>query len=122
MKYDKISPILRKFIGSREAFRRLGFSADDLYFAISPSARLKGAIGGFVKLLTQGKEFVLELGPVEGNSDGLIAEYKRFCAAQDKVSQADMDRMWQESEPFQDKAGFVLALLAKGFVFPRMTN
>ena len=48
-------------------------------------------------------------------------EYKRVCEAINSgaLSQADLDRIWQESEPYRDKVGFATALMLKGFSPPR---
>jgi hypothetical protein len=35
MTYDEIPPLLRAYVGNREGFRKLGFSADDLFLQFS---------------------------------------------------------------------------------------
>jgi hypothetical protein len=127
MKYADISPTMRAFLGGREAFRKLGFRSEDLYCLISRNRH--GVLSCFVKLKAQGKEFNLEVGPLPARGDNtpsmsckLFAdEYKLVCDALNSVeiSAEDCDRIWQESEAYQKKLDFVLAVTAKGFVLPR---
>lgn len=115
MKYDDISPTMRRFIGGREAFRKLGFAPDDLYCVVERSVNLGGALGCFVQLRSRGRVFHLEVGPVvEPKAFG--AEYIRVANAVNsgEVAQTDLDRMWQESEPYCNALEFILALKRKG--------
>jgi hypothetical protein len=119
MKYDEITPTMRRWLGGREAFRKMGFSADDLYCTTARSARFNGRLSAFVELQAQGKTFLLECGEIE-SEQAFADEYQRVCAAANsgELSQDDADRIWRESEPYQDKLGFTLAVVGKGFVPP----
>jgi len=120
MKYDEITTAMRAFVGAREAFRKLGYAAKDLSLLVARSARHNGVLSAFVFLRAQNKTFSLECGPVKSEASAK-AEYERVCEAINSgvVTQADLDRMWQESEPFNDKVGFATALMLKGFVTPK---
>ena len=124
MRYEEIHPTLRAFIGNREAFRKLGFSADDLFCSIAMSFRHSN-LSCFVKLQLKNKssDFNMEVGPVEDGKT-FEEEYRRVAQAivDGEVPQADLDRMWQESECYQDKKGFLTALLSKGFHPPKSQN
>jgi hypothetical protein len=117
MKYGEISATMRAFIGNREGFRKMGFKAEDLYCSIAMSARHR-TLSCFVKLqlTTKSSDFNMEVGPVK-DGQAFEAEYKRVSQAINagEVPQADMDRMWQECEIYNDKMGFTAALLARGF-------
>jgi hypothetical protein len=117
VKYDEITPVMRKFLGGWLGFRKLGFSADDLYCAIYKSARNQGLLSCFVTLRTQGKEFNLEIGPID-DAAALEKEYARVCGAASQVSQADLERIWRESEIYERKSDFIFALMNKGFELP----
>lgn len=140
MKYADISPTMRAFLGGQEAFRKLGFRSEDLYCLISRNRH--GVLSCFVKLKAQGKEFNLEVGPLvrsfyidiskkppiwskepteEAVQEAFADEYKKVVAAVNsgELSAEDCDRIWQESEAYQKKLDFVLAVTAKGFVLPR---
>ena len=81
--------------------------------------RAGGALSCFVHLKDQGKEFALECGLVD-DGPAFIEEYERVSTAINarKIPQADLDRIWQESEPYQKAVEFSAAVLAKGFVAP----
>jgi hypothetical protein len=98
----------------------MGFRAEDLYCTISRSARHGGVLSAFVELHAQGKTFMLECGPV-GDEVAFQNEYRRVSDAinSGKLPQKDMDRIWQESEPYQDRVGFATAVTGKGFVPPK---
>jgi hypothetical protein len=118
MKYDEINPVMRMFLGNREGFRRIGFSADDLYLEVAMSPELD-AIACFCTLKTQGKYFRVLCGPVPGgDANAFSREYMAICDAQTEISQADADRIWQESEVFLLRSEFIAALKAKGFRIP----
>ena len=120
MKYAEISSTLRAFIGAREAFRKLGYPAKDLRLMVAQSARHGRVLSAFCHLSAQGKTFTVECGPVKSEAQAK-AEYERVCEAINSgaVTQADLDRIWQESEPYRDKVGFATALSLKGFVSPK---
>lgn len=122
MKYDDISPTMRAFIGGREAFRRLGFRADDLYCALAISAHF-GALSCFVTLKTQGKEFNMEVGLVE-DGDAFSAEYDRVAIAINagELPEEVFARIWQESGPCMNAVPFILALKARNFRLPNVGN
>jgi hypothetical protein len=119
MVYDEVSPTIRTFVDGWEAFRKLGFRSKDIYLLVAPSARLGGKLAAFVALRTQGKEFNLEVGPVEDKGN-VQMEYTEVSTriANGQVPQADLDRMWQESECHKRAADFVLAVHQKGFEIP----
>jgi hypothetical protein len=122
MRYEDINPTMRRFIGAREAFRKLGFRAEDLYCLVRKSVKLRGERAVFVLLKAQDKEFLLECGPAPDldmlEFDKMYGELaEAFNSGQ--IPQEEVDRIWQESEPYQDKTGFATALLNKGFRFPR---
>jgi len=116
--YDEISSPIRKFLGGWQAMRQLGFSADDLYFVTAMSARHR-TLSIFVKLTTQGKEFLLEVASIDSEA-AAQAEYQTVSKAMAKgeIPIEDVARMFEESEAFQRGREFVAALMSKGFVIP----
>jgi len=120
MTYDEISPTLRAFVGGREAFRKMGFSADHLFCMVAQSARRGGRLACFVTLRAQGREFNLEVGDVD-DEDAFHIEYERVCTAINDggVSEDDLQRMYAESEAFRNATAFAMAIVAKGFQPPR---
>lgn len=121
MRYADVSPTMRMFMGTWEGFRKLGYSAADLFCEVHPSVKLGGALGCFCVLRTQGKEFSVECGPVMTSKDFFIAEYQRVAEAvsSGQFVEADLDRIWVECEIYHRKVDFLLALEAKGFTSPK---
>ena len=119
IRYAEISPTMRAFLGAFEAFRKMGFRAEDIFCEIAWSVRFD-VLSCFCKLVAQKKTFAIEVGPVE-DADAFGAEYKAVTVAmnKDEISQEDLDRIWVESEPFQMKVEFVTALMSKGFKPPK---
>lgn len=120
IKYDEIHPTLRRFFGGWEVFRKLGFPADELFCQVERSVILGGRYGCFIRLQSQGLEFTVECGLVGADPNGFLADYSRISKAinEHQVEQAALDRMHQESEPYQKIADLVLALKSKGFRVP----
>jgi hypothetical protein len=120
MKYADITPTMRAFIGAREAFRKLGYGAKDLSLLVARSARHGGTLSAFVFLRAQNKTFSHECGPVKSEA-AAKAEYDRVVKAINggAVTDADLDRIYLESEPYRDKVGFATVLMLKGFVTPK---
>jgi hypothetical protein len=123
MTYDEITPPMRRFIGTREAFRKIGFSAENLYCMTAKSVLFAGALCGFMRLKTQGKTFDVELGPVT-SEDAFAAEYERICEAVNagRVSASDLARMLEECEAYHAGASLLVAIENKGIRLPRETS
>jgi hypothetical protein len=116
--YDEISPPIRAFMGAFLALRKLGFQAKDIYFGVLRAARYQGTPCVFCVLRTQGKEFSVECTIILDKKASKAAEkeYQRVAKAvsTDGIAEADLQRIWQESEAYQFKSDFVLAIMSKG--------
>jgi hypothetical protein len=121
MKYSEISKTMRMFIGNREAFRKLGFSADDLYCQIAKSLRNYGVLSCFLVLKTQNSEFLVECGEIR-NSKDFELEYKRACDALNsrKLSEKDLEQIYLECEAFQKGSDLIAAIMLKGIFIPNL--
>jgi len=119
VRYKDVSPAMRAFIGTRELFRRMGFAAGELFCESASSARNNLILSGFLVLKTQGKEFAVELGPID-SVEAFREEYYRVRVAlnKGKLKDRDLKRMLHECEAYRDKAGCLLALVTKGIVPP----
>lgn len=127
MTYNEIHPSLRAAIGVFESLRKLGFLADDIYIELANnSACSPSELMVFILLRAQDKEFRVGVGmwPRDALSDErLELQWRALCAAMHdrEVPQEDMDRIWQESAIYRDKAGFVAAILNKGITIPNVS-
>jgi len=129
MTYDEIPPVMRAALGAHEAFRKVGFSSDDIFveLAKSPSAP-DGHIGIFVTLKrkspTNPKKTVDYRVAVGFWPKGHKAQQKFVqgwrqlvkATQEHRVSQEDLDRCWQESEPHKKATEFVLGLVTRGML------
>jgi hypothetical protein len=119
MRYEEISPVMRGFLGAFEALRRLGFKSEDIYADVCMSARTLQR-SCFAALRTQGKEFLLEIGPLEMSYEQFHEEYLRVASRESigQILEEDLNRIYTESEAFQRRVDLVTAILLKGFVLP----
>jgi len=119
-RYDDLSPRMRRFLGAFIAFRKLGFSADDVHFGVVPSVECGGGFGAYAVLKTGGREFWMFAGEA---SDPAAAkdEYRRVSldfSSGEGIPESDYERVWQESECRVRSVEFVLAILRKGIRLP----
>ncbi len=115
----------REALGAFEGFRKLGFSSDDIYFTVggqAPASHPEGPGRQVVIVLkAQGKRFNIVVGFVADDADSIERTWVEFATAVNdgQVSQEHLDRLWQESMIHNDAAGFLIALVGKGFTLPR---
>lgn len=122
MKYEDISPLMRKYLASFWALRQLGFKAEEIFCQIAKDGR-NGKLSLFASLLTQGKTFNIIVGPLSEGEDGIPkvqAEYDRMSDVirRKEISESEMNRVYQDSDIVKDPASFILALIENGFVLP----
>jgi hypothetical protein len=123
MTYDEIHPAMRAAIAVFEMLRRLGFKSDDIYFHRNETEHptgLEPAGMMFVVLQTQGKEFSVRVGVVDGPNEAWAVTWKRVATAfrDGKVSAKDRSRVLVESEAYQEWRGLVAALRHKTIHVP----
>lgn len=95
----------------------MGFPADDIFCLVAMNIRSDLSV--FCVLKTQGKEFSIECGPVESEASAAL-EYKKVAeaGAKNKISQADLDRIWHESAAYLGRVELVVAIGLKGIEIP----
>jgi len=121
MRYEDISPTMRAFLGCWEGFRKIGFSADDLYFSVGRAVEFAGRPGCYVTLRTQGREFNVLVGPAGADGGAALQEeYARVAEAISgrQVPMADLDRIWQECKLREHMPELLLAIETKGIRLP----
>ena len=103
--------VLMRGLATFEALRRLGFASDDIYYTMTPPSQ-----GDFfvIILKTQSKQFVVTVG--ETDRDTFVERWIDAGRWWNNASSAEMDFVWQRWRPPEE---IVLALLARGFVFPK---
>ena len=117
MNFDptKVHPSIAYAIGTWEGFRKLGFKAEELFAHFDPSQNIV-----FMVLITQGTRFSVKIGPYDRTRADFEEEYRETAEAvnANKVPPEILDSWWQESEVYQRKVDFGMALLAKGIKVP----
>lgn len=107
---------MREFACAFEAYRRVGFSSDDIYCQVSPGMDRKPHI--FATLRAQGKEFLIDCGPFED-----VASFETVYARLQKElptwTDEEYDRLWQESFVANNAGALLWGLVEKGFVLPK---
>lgn len=110
-------PLLEMAWATHEAFRRLGFAADDIFVLTTEADEL------FVQLKTQGKEFNVRVGPLgELSHETFNARWLSFVdringrTFADDLLQQIFDR-WLEHET-GGAMSFINAVMAKGIKLP----
>lgn len=116
--YDYPTGVRRVWAGF-EMFRRLGFSAHDIYFTTARSALHDGAPAAVVLLRTQGKVFNIiaeTYGTMEAATAALEA-FVEFGDANDKAFDHDemMNIYFATLAEWGGALAFTKAVLAKGF-------
>ena len=112
-------------LGTYEGFRRLGFSADDIYFlANGPFAEFDGKTQLCIVLRTQGKQYVVNCGRSAEKPDDIETTW-RLLATACSTGNIDVDAYklcWQQSLVHAAPAMLVNDLVLKGFRLPKAAN
>lgn len=125
IKPSDLDPSMREWLFAREVMRRLGFSADDLYFACQPAGRVIEQGVAFelekpvilLSLKAQGKQFTWTIGTVDIPVDKIEQAYIDACELWNYPDTSWRDPLWIQSIAFQRKIELVTMLKSKGFVF-----
>jgi len=117
MTYEEIHPALRECLGYFEAFRRLGFPPDDIYFFLHRGV-------AYAKLMTQGREFTCSAGLMDCSSEDFMSEWTRVGNAFNarEIPDPDMRRICSECQAFSNSVVFMTSLTVKGIVLPGLGN
>lgn len=127
MKATDVDPTIRDWLYAREMLRCLGFSPDELFFAVAPDGNI--ALPGelpilgmpviILELRAQGRQFRWTIGQTAVPLADLDAAYEAACALWNAGTDvAGFDAEFETSWPMQQKVGLVAALHEKGFVWP----
>jgi hypothetical protein len=124
LKYDKP---YQEALGTFEGFRKLGFSADDIYLTINgplkeaPFNFQIGMIQVLVTLRTQGKFFHMDCGVLNDTPANATKKWSKMATAMNegRLKPEHLNEVWEKSLAHTEPASFIHALKAKGFIFPK---
>jgi len=113
MKLAQLHPALQEALAVHEAYRRLGFAAEDIYIS-----QQNGNL--FCILKTQGKDFVICVGALaECELEELTELWGAATYLWNEVApEAERQALWENSCILHDATGFVMALTEKGILIP----
>lgn len=104
-----VPPALRECLAAFEAYRRLGYQADDIFM-------IRGANGLFMQLKEGAKEFIVAGGMWRGTDDQLMKLWTECCAAWNGgFNEAQKQEIWEASFVRQNSVALVAAMKVKGF-------
>ena len=115
-----IHPTIWHAIGCHEGFRKLGFLADEIFVHLNPG----NSPDMLVVLKTQGKEFSITVGFIEGMTRDVWQQKWNEAVAWANTTK-DLDALndcWTESVTFQKSATFIHALIRKGIEIPNTSR
>lgn len=129
MRAVDVDPTIRDWIYASEMLRRLGFSADEIFFAVAPDGNVaspdqpvpvrSGLPVVVLELRAQGKTFRWTIGQTAVALADLEAAHRDACAIWNGGTDADaLHAGFAASHPMQQKVGLLVALRAKGLVLP----
>lgn len=112
----KLEQVLNEALASFEAYRRLGFPSEEIFFIMD-------ATNVFMVLKTQGKEFTIVCGPrgdLEGNQ--IIDEWnKRANAWNGTMTTMEREEIWTSSFVANHCGSLIDGLLHKGITLSRQS-
>lgn len=127
MRAADVDPTIRDWLYAREMLRCLGFSPDELFFAVAPNGNIAtpGELPIFgmpvivLELRAQGRQFRWTIGQTAVPLADLNAAYKAACELWNAGTDAStFDAEFSSSLPMHQKVLLVAELHAKGFVLP----
>lgn len=105
---------VKEALGYFEAFRRLGFPADDIYFALGPKGQAQTI------LRSQGLQFACDVGflpKVYHTEKAAGALWAEASTLWNEAEDAETKAIWESSHARSNAIPFLVALHEKGFRF-----
>lgn len=114
MEFDDIDPVFREAIGTFEAFRKMGFPAEEIFVLRNKDGSM------LVMLRTQGKEFGVAVGSLDMTKEQWMEAWKDVALAvgDGRIQEDVLDQIWLSCRPYAEKVSFVLAIGQKGILIP----
>lgn len=109
------NPVLREAVAYHEAFRKLGYSADDIFFATWPGgeAQVILRVGSFPRGAC---EFSCDCGNIGMSQEAARVAWEAACEAWNTTMTAEeRAALWDESTARREAVMLVFAMAAKGF-------
>lgn len=111
----------RQALATFEAFRKLDFSADEIFFGFGPVSGTADMV--HMQLQTQGKTFTVMCGVLRGASrSSVIKTWSQITTRIPSEKQEHLDQIWRESVYAETSYFVVFAsmIVDKGIVLPAL--
>ncbi len=115
MKLEEVPPAYREAVAVHEAFRRLGFKSEDLYF------RMANVNQVFIQWLGKNNEnFSVVCGEVDGDKEHVFQLWTDLVKSivSGDFPEESLQQIFNESHIFKNSVGFLTALHRKGIDVP----
>lgn len=126
VRLGEVHPTLREGLATFEVFRKLGFTADEVYVMVNLAGGPRELtetdspwLG--VQLQAQGLEFLVSIGELaEGTTAASFdRDWAAACEALLEDTQEARDELWQTSWIYAHRRGLVAKMVLRGFHFAR---
>lgn len=122
MRYEDVTPTMRRLLGYFMCLRNMGFPSENLYCQVAKSGLAPGnPLSAFLVVRENGREFACECGPVPSEEEAHEQWLYLAMHAQEELDQKDADRIYKECDAVRGAASFTLALMGKG-LWPRQQS
>jgi hypothetical protein len=132
MKLADVDDVLLEALCLHELFRRMGFSANDIFIvlaragnpesAILPRGLSVGDLALFVTLKAQGKEYNVIMGALPCPDAEFAKAWGEAVVLFNNATRAETDPIWDRSVIVKRAPVVALDVHAMGFVIPRFGN
>lgn len=124
-----MDPMILDWCYAREAIRRLGFPAEDIYFAVNSSGNVLDASSGVATSLggpvialvlrSQGREWIWTIGATKLATKDIEPAYHAACEFWNaRPADPGWDARFKASRIFAQRHGLLASLRSKGFALP----
>jgi hypothetical protein len=125
---QQLAAPLQSALGFYEAFRRLGFAADDVHLVINGPLREPIEHAGktqiVITLMTQGRVFNADCGVIDETPMRVAQAWGAIAMAMKSgdVDVGALERVFKGSVAYTHSVMFLMALKSHGFVLPKELN
>lgn len=109
--------VLEQALAVFEAFRRLGFTSDEIFFTLD-------SVHVFMTLRTQGREFVITCGPYGPLTPREATDQWNEMAREwnGPMTETERQRIWGQSFIFNQGGDLIRGLVRKGIQIPKQST
>lgn len=110
-----VHPVLREALAVFELFRKIGFSADQIYFVIPDSRDVA------VELHVGTETGAVRVGslPPSMSRDDAFAKWQEIARHMSEIPEAELTALWERSEARRSSVQIMTAIRLRGIALPK---